>query len=394
VLTSICARISRVAALSGMLLAILAASHLPLNAQNTTISGVIKDSAGQPVSGAFVRVRNQEKNLSFIVVSQQQGRYTTPNVLPGSWTVESFGGGFQGKGTVEAASGQQAHLDLSLGEPQPTSVPRRRMLQADYERMLPDGAAKQQILSRCSICHGLDVVAMNRASREDWDETLDLMKYYMEERRIPFTDQDKGVILDYVVTHFGEAPRGNRGERVEDPNKHLPRTLLSGVAAKYVSMEFALTPGAASHDISVDSQGNAWFSERGNNLASISKLDPRTYTYTRIPPPPGKVQPRPSGITVDPRDMVWAIDNSPNNRMIAYDTKNREFSTFDIPAPARQPRAGAPASGHEYGAIQGWHGLGLRHCLQPSLSARSGYPEGGRLAGTEGLAPVRLGPWQ
>ena len=323
----------RAAGSVALALAILAQ---PLAAQNTTISGVIKDSAGQLVSGAFVRVRNTEKNLGFLVVSQQQGRYVTPNLLPGSYSVESFGGGFQAKGAVEVASGRSATLDLSLSEQQPTSVPRRRMLQADYQRMLPAGAAKQLVMSRCNICHGLGVVAMNRGTREEWDETIDLMKFYMEERRIPFTDQDKAAVVDYAATHFGSSAGRNRGERGNDPNKHLPRTLLGGVAAKYVAMEFALTPGAGSHDIAVDSQGNGWVSERGNNLASISKFDPKALTYTRIPPPPGKVQPRPSAITVDAKDIVWAIDNSPNNRMIAYDTKNREFSTFDIPAPPRQ----------------------------------------------------------
>ena len=42
----------------GMALAVLAFGSLPLQAQNTTISGVVKDAAGQPVSGSFVRVRN------------------------------------------------------------------------------------------------------------------------------------------------------------------------------------------------------------------------------------------------------------------------------------------------------------------------------------------------
>ena len=332
-ITNLCPRLSRTISAAAMALAVLA---LPSAAQDTTISGVVQDSAGQPVSGAFVRVRNADKNLSFLVVSQQQGRYSTPNLLPGSYSVESFGGGFQGKGTVQAASGRDATLDLSLSEPQPFSTPRRRMTQADYERMLPDGDAKQLVLSRCNICHGLDVVAMNRGTREEWDETVDLMKFYMEERKVPFTDQDKAAVVDYTSTHFGSSASRNRGARGEDPNKHLPRTLLGGAAAKFAAMEFALTPGAGSHDISVDSQGNGWVSERGNNLASISKFDPEALTYTRIPPPPGKVQPRPSGITVDPQDMIWAIDNSPNNRMIAYDTRNREFSTFDIPAPPRQ----------------------------------------------------------
>lgn len=335
----------------GMAFVILAFGHLPLEAQNSTISGVIKDSAGQPVAGAFVRVRNAEKNLAFIVVSQAQGRYQTPNLLPGSYSVESFGGGFQGTGTAEVASGQQAKMDLSLSAPQPMSTPRRRMTQADFERMLPEGDAKRIITSRCNICHGLDMVAMNRATREEWEETVDLMKFYMEERRVPFSDQDKAAVVEYAATHFG--PNAGRAQRAAaDPNKHLPRTLLGGAEAKYVAMEFALTTGSVSHDVAVDSQGNGWVNERGDNLASISKFDPKTLTYTRVPPPPGKVQPRPNAIMVDPRDMVWTMDNSPNARVIAYDPRTREFSTFDVPVPPRQ-RAAMNTLRYDDGAIWG-----------------------------------------
>src|SRR3990167_2145161 len=70
-----------------MVLAIIASSRLPLQAQNTTVAGVIQNASGQPVAGALVKVRSAELGLTFLVVSQAQGRYSTPNLLPGKYTV-------------------------------------------------------------------------------------------------------------------------------------------------------------------------------------------------------------------------------------------------------------------------------------------------------------------
>ena len=51
---------------------------------NSAVSGVVKDASGQPVAGAYVRVRSADMGFTFMVVSQEQGRYRTPNLLPGS----------------------------------------------------------------------------------------------------------------------------------------------------------------------------------------------------------------------------------------------------------------------------------------------------------------------
>src|SRR5205809_7954120 len=99
-----------------VLILLLALATNPL----TTITGVVKNASGQPVEGALVRVRNAEKGLAFMVVSQAQGRYTTPNLLPGKYTVEAIGGNLQqgnANGPVEVSSGQQAKWDVDLSVP-------------------------------------------------------------------------------------------------------------------------------------------------------------------------------------------------------------------------------------------------------------------------------------
>src|ERR1051326_3926689 len=121
--------------LAVLVLALLA-GHLPVQAETkTTITGVVKNASGTPVEGAFVRVRNVEKGLTFMVVSQAQGRYTTPNLLPGKYTVEAIGGNLQqgnATGPVEAGSGQQAKWDVELSVARKPISERKRLTQADF----------------------------------------------------------------------------------------------------------------------------------------------------------------------------------------------------------------------------------------------------------------------
>src|SRR5690349_16305221 len=100
-----------------LLLIGLSASFLPLAAQSkTVISGVVKNASGEPVEGALIRVRNTEKGFTFMVASQAQGRYTTPNLLPGKYTVDAVGGDHQTSTPmpVNVAGGQPATADLAL----------------------------------------------------------------------------------------------------------------------------------------------------------------------------------------------------------------------------------------------------------------------------------------
>ena len=43
-----------------------------------SVEGVVRDSAGQPVTGAFVKLRNSEARLTFMVISQTGGRFQAP----------------------------------------------------------------------------------------------------------------------------------------------------------------------------------------------------------------------------------------------------------------------------------------------------------------------------
>src|SRR4029453_9773169 len=62
-----------------------------------SVQGVVKSASGQALPGAYVKLINAERRLTFMLVTQAQGRYTMNNLPPGTYTVQGIGDGFQSK---------------------------------------------------------------------------------------------------------------------------------------------------------------------------------------------------------------------------------------------------------------------------------------------------------
>ena len=313
-----------------------------LPAQNTTITGSIRSASDEPVSGALVKVRSAELRLGFMVVSQEQGRYSTPNLPPGKYSIQAFGGDFESDsaGPVVIRNGEQRKMDLVLNTlrkktpPAEDPIYHRGMTNASYEKLMPEGEGKRLIISRCTICHSLERVVSKRATREVWQKIVDRMHDYLQDHRVPLTDQERDAMLDYVAKNFSSAVAPFRHERgpVPDSNSNLPRTLLTGTAAKFVAMEYYLPRGVWIHHMAVDSHGTAWFSETSAGI--LGRFDPASLTYTPIAPPAGKFPERfINAVAVDPQDRVWLTDNEPNGLLYQYNPTSKQFTTYEIPAP-------------------------------------------------------------
>lgn len=338
---------NRAAVILVLLLTIITFSRFTVEAQNTTVTGVVKNASGEPLAGVLVKVRSADLGLGFMVVSQAEGRYSTPNLLPGKYTVQGFGGGYQSNtaGPVEVTSGHQEEMDIVLSTLQKTTPPpehlnfRKTITNADYANVMPEGAGKRLLTSRCVLCHSLDRIFRvweRRATREEWEKIVDQMRDDLQDRRLPLSGPERDSIVSYVSKDFGSAIPGLHREQssaaTPDPNGNLPRTLLTGTEAKFVAMEFSLQRGIWIHHIAVDSLGIAWFSETNGGV--LGRFDPTSLTYTRIVPPPGKFPERfINAVRVDPQDHVWFTDNDPNGLLLQYNPKGNEFQTYDIPFP-------------------------------------------------------------
>ena len=79
-----------------------------------SVQGVVNDASGKPVTGALVKLKNAERRLTFMVPSQDQGRFEAKDLPVGKYTVQGVGGGFQ--------SGVSAPVSVTANQaPKPTS---------------------------------------------------------------------------------------------------------------------------------------------------------------------------------------------------------------------------------------------------------------------------------
>ena len=84
------------------------------------MQGVVNDAAGKPVAGAMVKLTNADRRLTFMVVSQDQGRFQAGDLPAGQYVVQGIGAGFESNKSapVSVEGGKSAKIDLALANQQ------------------------------------------------------------------------------------------------------------------------------------------------------------------------------------------------------------------------------------------------------------------------------------
>ncbi|PYS13706.1 MAG: hypothetical protein DMG15_10330 [Acidobacteria bacterium] len=314
-------------------------------AENAAVlQGVVKDNAGTPIAGAFVKMKNAERRLTFMVISQAQGRFTA-NVPPGKYVVQGVGGEYQSalSAPKDVSAGRSTTVDVALTDKRaphlPNAWPGRPPGQGGGEAAgtaplkLPDGNGKQLVTGKCTACHDAARIANARYDRAHWLDIIDDMQEYARGSEIAreLTNEEVNVLLDYLLANFSDANGGRRGRQSVDPNSRLTRTLLTGDATKYVAVEFELPKtNVEPHEITVDNQGNGWLTQRVGGR--LGRFDTKTFTYTEFDPPAGATKKvRLNGIVRGPDNKLWFIDGGPNRRFLDYDIASETFNVFPLP---------------------------------------------------------------
>jgi len=322
---------------------------------STVISGVVRSNSGEPAAGAYVKVRSAEWGIDYMVTSRIGGHYTTPNLPPGAYTVSGFGDGLVSKqtGPLMVHEGQPETVDLLLDDPQKIYAPPHRLTMAEYEALMPEGEAKQILLTHCKVCHSSENFVVQRADRQGWEQIVRLMSYYLQENSAAqqkynaavglqtgaLTDHEKGVILDYLSSNFGPATPPLVATSPHDPDMNLPATLRKDGQPGYVAMELHLQYHGATVRASsfvIDSAGTIWICEKGSG--AFGRFNPKTLAYTPIYAPAGKYTDGVfAGLAIDPSGKVWFTSNEgTNSKWFEYDPQTKKIAnTYDVPGPER-----------------------------------------------------------
>jgi len=322
---------------------------------NSTIEGVVQDAAGKPVTGAFVKLKNNERHLEFLYISQAQGKYTASNLPAGKYTVQGVGEGFQSdlSAPVEVAEGKTAKHDLSLTSKRGPILPRAwpmktpEALMVTVSKELPEGDGKKLIAARCTTCHNTERFVGFHMPREDWQFTVRRMRARIRTAKIrDLTEDEAKLAVDYLTANFGTT-------RKVDLNDRLPQTLMEGKALRYRAVQYDISDssiGSEPHDVAVDPQGNGWVSQRSGKLG---KLNSRTLEYSEVSLPDGAAAPDGQllgNLQIDAKGQLWVPDGS-NFRWLEYDTISGKFTSYDWPKDVRADAGGNSMLIHPNGSI-------------------------------------------
>ena len=180
------------------------------------MTGTISDSSGKPVAGAYVKLKNDEKRLTFMVISRDQGRFEAKDLPPGKYRVQGVGAETQSQwfsNVAVTAAGEDAKVGLVLTEKRgPSLAPSwpQRLPEAlvdvapKDESGLPEGAGRQLVAERCVSCHDLQRVVVKRSDEDDWSHTVARMRTRMTVAQIPdLTPAENATVVKYLSDKFG-----------------------------------------------------------------------------------------------------------------------------------------------------------------------------------------------
>ena len=342
----------RIKSLSVMAAALAFAASNSVRAETSggTVQGTVKSASGQALSGAYVKLTNAEKRLTFMAVSQTQGRFTLNNLPAGDYTVQGIGNGFQSKPTpIALSAGTPANADVSLTDKQGPVIPngwirtpgRVAGNELDSELpppKLPEGEGKAIVEAKCNQCHYLHRLTQERWTRDNWQKKITWMRERIHERgAIDLTDSEQKIVVDYLAKNFSDTtPKA-------DPNGRLSRTLLKGDAAKYIAVDFAgPNPDAAFHDVTVDARGVAWVNEL--NVYALGRFDPKTFAFSEAKPPELGFKPGTLAHMGPPArgagDSIWMADIGGTRRWLEFNTKTERFASVLVPDDFKGPISG------------------------------------------------------
>src|ERR1700676_3881084 len=219
--------------------ALLVAAQAAWAADTGTVTGVVSDASGKPIAGAYVKLKNDQKRLTFMVISREQGRFDAKDLPPGKYRVQGVDGEHQSEwfsNVTVAAGGEDAKVGLlltgkrgaSLAPSWPQRIPEAQVDKAPTDETgLPEGPGRQLVAERCTSCHDLQRVVVKRSDPGNWAHTIGRMRTRMTVAGIPdLTPAENTAVVNYLSDKFPLV-------QPFDANSRLPKTVLSGKAVNY-----------------------------------------------------------------------------------------------------------------------------------------------------------------
>ena len=309
----------------------------PPGAQTTeALSGQVTSTEEGPLEGVLVSAKRAGSTATITVVSDQQGRYRFPRAKlePGQYTLRIRAVGYEldGPRTAPVTQENSATTDLKLRKTHDLAA---QLTNAEWIASVPGTDQQKSVLLNCMGCHSLERIVRSQHDAAGFLPVLQRMAGYANQstplhpqRRVAERPEGNPESVRKQAEYFSTINLSS-APAWRFPLKTLPRP--TGRATRVIMTEYDLPrPTIEPHDVIVDSEGTAWFSNFGEQY--LGRLDPQTAKVTEYPLPNLK-QGWPTGmldLEPDTHGNLW-LALMYQGGVAKFDRKTEKFKIWAIP---------------------------------------------------------------
>ncbi len=326
------------------------------------LAGQVTSAEEGAMEGVVVTAKKAASTIAISVVSDDKGNFSFPaaKLEPGDYTlrIRAIGFDLDGPKTV-TVSDDTAAVPVKLKKTRNLSS---QLTSAEWFMSFPgtpqQKAQRAAFMDRCTSCHTYERIAKSSYDTDGWIPVLQRMGTYAP-GTTPYEPQKRKetrAIMDperlRPRAEFLASINLSESQTWDYPLKTLPR--LKGRSTKVVITEYDLPrERAMPHDVILDEQGNAWYTDFGHQF--LGKLDPKTGKVTEYSVPMNKPDYPPGMLDIHIKDgSIW-VGMMLQSGFAKFDMKTEKFTVFPIPAeinnPAMQQAMVMPTSSHVDGKV-------------------------------------------
>lgn len=304
------------------------------------LSGVVSSSEEGTMEGVLVSAKKEGGTITTTVVSGALGRYSFPaeRLAPGKYTISIRAVGYKldGPKTIEVGAGAAGTADLKLSKVK-NLVP--QLSNGEWLLSLPGADKQKAFLTMCVGCHTLQRVLTSNHDAAEFEQVFLRMARYSPgstpthpQPLLPGPRGERpavtGEAAKAAAEYLASVSLGN-SEVVEYPLKTLPRP--KGRSTRVLITEYDLPrKGAMPHDVIVDRDGQAWYSDFGAQFVGV--MDPKTGATKDIEIPVVRPDQPKGGLDLefDPDGNLW-LAMMYQAAIAKIDRNTHDVSVFPFP---------------------------------------------------------------
>jgi len=329
--------------LAALILVAATAGAQPGGNPADALSGTVT-SAGAPMEGVIVTIRQSGSTVATSVVSDAKGRYRFPRgrLAAGDYAVAIKAAGFDldKPAPIRVAALQPTTADLQLVKTKDLAA---QLSNTEWYMSWPGADEDKQLARRCTHCHTYERIARSTHTADQFMQVIQRMAGYPQ-LAFPLKVQRLPAIRSADAPVNMEAQRRLANflatiNRSSGPWKYELKTLPrpKGRATQVIYTEYDLPAKTRQpHDVIVDSKGMVWYADFGDQI--LGKLDPATAKVTEYKVPLAKPG-APTGtlaLRFDQDENLW-LGMQFQAAISKFDQKTEKFEVYPLPAQFNTP---------------------------------------------------------